>query len=353
MRARQGLRRPTRPDAEVALRAAVGAGLAIWVAERAGLADPYWAGISAVVAAGPTVGANLTAALSRVAATLVGLALGLAAVAVSGTGVLVAGVAVFIALLLLPALSLDRGARLGAATTLIVTALPSAEALDDALARGLNIPLGCAVAVALGFLLLPKRAGDRLREGLRDHVEATGALARSALETYAGRRRAEDLAARLRGLQGARATHATLLGEALREPGERGERAVTLRRELSAAGEFVDEVATLAAVAEEGANDRVPELVRAELLALGDALARAAAGYGSSRASGQRLAEPHRALAGLQQRFAAVRARRGTAPYETDEVIRLTMTLHAAHGSVAALDDLRSAAQGASRGEES
>jgi hypothetical protein len=106
---------------------------------------------------------------------------------------------------------------------------------------------------------VPKRAGDRLREGLRDHVEAIGALARSALETYAGGRRAGDLAARLRGLQGPRATHATLLGEALREPGERGERAVTLRQELSAAGEVVDEVATLAAVAEESADGRVPD----------------------------------------------------------------------------------------------
>jgi hypothetical protein len=143
MRAREGLRRPTRPDLEVALKAAVGAGLAMWLSELAGLADSYWAAISAVLAAAPTLGANLTAALSRVVATVVGLALGLAAVAVWGSGVLVAGVTVFIALLVLSALSLDRGARLGAATTVIMTALPSAEALDDALARGLNILLGC------------------------------------------------------------------------------------------------------------------------------------------------------------------------------------------------------------------
>jgi uncharacterized membrane protein YccC len=198
MRAREGLRRPARPDLEVALKAAVGAGLAMWLSELAGLADPYWAAISAVLAAAPTLGANLTAALSRVVATVVGLALGLAAVALWGSGVLVAGVTVFIALLVLPALSLDRGARLGAATTVIMTALPSAEALDDALARGLNILLGCGVAVAVGFVLLPKRAGDRLRDALRADVAATGELARSALETYLGRRPSGDPATGVR-----------------------------------------------------------------------------------------------------------------------------------------------------------
>jgi uncharacterized membrane protein YccC len=186
MRAREGLRRPTRPDLEVALKAAVGAGLAMWLSELAGLADSYWAAISAVVAGAPTLGANLTAALSRVAATVVGLALGLAAVAVWGSGVLVAGVTVFIALLVLPALSLDRGARLGAATTVIMTALPSAEALHDALARGLNVLLGCGVAVAVGFVVFPTRAGERLRDALRADVAATGELASSALETYLG-----------------------------------------------------------------------------------------------------------------------------------------------------------------------
>jgi uncharacterized membrane protein YccC len=350
MRAREGLRRPTRPDLEVALKAAVGAGLAMWLSELAGLADPYWAAISAVLAAAPTLGANLTAALSRVAATVVGLALGLAAVAVWGSGVVVAGVTVFIALLVLPALSLDRGARLGAATTVIMTALPSAEALDDALARGLNILLGCGVAV--GFVLLPTRAGDRLRDALRADVAATGELG-SALETYLGTRPPGDPTTGARRLQGARAARAAALRDALDEPGERGERGRALKREFSAAGEFVDEVATLATVAQEGRNDHVPELVRAELLAFGDAVATAAAGYPDSAASRRRLVEAHRALAALQSGFAAVRARRATVPYATDEVVRLTMTLHAVHGSVAALDDLGAAAQSAGRGEAS
>ena len=353
MRAREGLRRPARSDLELALKAAVGAGLALGLSELVGLADPYWAAISAVVAAAPTLGANLTAALSRVAATVVGVALGLAAVAVWGSGVLVAGVTVFIALMVLPALSLDRGAQLGAATTVIMTALPSAEAVDDALARGLNILLGCGVAVAVGFVLLPKRAGDRLRDALRADVAATGELARSALQTYLGTRPSGDLTTGVRRLQGARAARAAALHDALSEPGERGERGRALNREFSAAGEFVDEVATLATVAQEGRGDRVPELVRVELIAFADAVATAAAGYPDSAASHRRLVEAHRALAALQSAFAAVRARRATVPYATDEVVRLTMTLHAARGSVTALDDLGAAAQSAGRGEVS
>ncbi|MDQ3895118.1 MAG: FUSC family protein, partial [Actinomycetota bacterium] len=148
------LRRPTVAELQVALRAAVSAGLSIVVADALGLKDSYWAAMSAVVATGPTVGASLGAALTRIAATVAGLLVGLAAFAVAGDGTLVAAVAVFAALLVLPAVSLEAGVRLGAATTLIVTAIPG-DAFVDALERGANVPLGCALAVAVGLLLWP------------------------------------------------------------------------------------------------------------------------------------------------------------------------------------------------------
>lgn len=178
-------------------------------------------------------------------------------------------------------------------------------------------------------------------------MAATGELARSALETYAGAR-AGDLTTSVSRLQGARAARAAALREALREPGEHRERGRGLKREFSAAGKLIDEVATLATVAQEGRNDRVPELIRAEPLAVGGAVARAAAGYCRSAASRHRFVEAHAALAALQSGFAAVRARRATVPYEADEVVRLTMTLHAARACVAALDDLSAAAESAS-----
>jgi hypothetical protein len=192
-----------------------------------------------------------------------------------------------------------------------------------------------------------------LRDALRADAAATGELARSALETYLRTRPSGDLTTGVRRLQGARAARAAALHDALSEPGERGERGRALKREFSAAGEFVDEVATLATVAQEGRNDRVPELVRAELLTFGKAVATAAAEYPDSAASRRRLVEAHRALAALQSAFAAVRARRATVPYATDEVVRLMMTLHAARGSLTALDDLGAAAHSAGRGEAS
>lgn len=83
------LRRPTRSSLEVALKAATATALAMWLANRLGLENPYWAGISAIVATGGTLGASLRAAISRVSATVVGLAFGLGAVTLPVSGVLV------------------------------------------------------------------------------------------------------------------------------------------------------------------------------------------------------------------------------------------------------------------------
>jgi uncharacterized membrane protein YccC len=149
------------------LKAGVAAALAIWLGDRIYLRDSYWAGISAVVATAGTLCASLAAAISRISATLVGLAVGLASFALPLSGTLVEGATVSVTLIVLPALSLDTGARLGAATMLIVTAIPGQNAVSDALARGANVPLGCAVAVIVGVLLWPHRAGERVHASRR------------------------------------------------------------------------------------------------------------------------------------------------------------------------------------------
>jgi uncharacterized membrane protein YgaE (UPF0421/DUF939 family) len=159
------LRRPTRSSLEFAAKAAVATTLAIWLGQRIGLSDSYWAGVSAVVATAGTLGASLGAAVSRISATVVGLLIGLAVFALPVSGVLVSGATVFVALTVLPALSLDAGARLGAGSTLIVTALPGHSAVGDALARGANVPLGCAIAVVVGLVLMPHRAAERCAQG--------------------------------------------------------------------------------------------------------------------------------------------------------------------------------------------
>ncbi len=236
------LRRPTRSSLEFAAKAAVATAIAIWLGNRIGLHDSYWAGVSAVVATAGTLGASLGAAVSRISATLVGLAIGLAAFALPVSGVLVAGATIFVALTVLPALSLDAGARLGAGSTLIVTALPDHSAISDALARGANVPLGCAVAVAVGLVLLPHRAAEHLRTGLADDIERAGELIRSALQAYLGSAVAVDLPDRVGELTRASSAHAAALRDAAREPGERGARLQRLQRHVAAVGELVDQV---------------------------------------------------------------------------------------------------------------
>jgi hypothetical protein len=109
----------------------------MWLSSAIGLQDRWWAGISAVVATADTLGATVGTATLRIAATLVGLAVGLAAVALSAHGVLVAGHEP------LAALVSSRPAR--------------AAALRDA-AREPNAPAPPRVRAAAGLNRASKRA---------------------------------------------------------------------------------------------------------------------------------------------------------------------------------------------------
>jgi hypothetical protein len=67
------------------------------------------------------------------------------------------------------------------------------------------------------------------------------------------------------------------------------------------------------------------ELLREDVLALGASIAAAASAYGKAGASGfsSAVARARDVSDRLASSFAAVRARRGTTPYETEEVVRL------------------------------
>ena len=59
-----GLRRPTRASIELAARAGIATAVSIWLGDRIGLRDSYWAGISPVVATAATIGASVGMTLS-------------------------------------------------------------------------------------------------------------------------------------------------------------------------------------------------------------------------------------------------------------------------------------------------
>jgi uncharacterized membrane protein YgaE (UPF0421/DUF939 family) len=335
-------RRPTRASVEFAVKAGVSAALAIWVGERIGLQDSYWAGISAVVATAGTLGASLRTAISRISATVVGLLIGLASLALPVSGTVVQGLTVFVALVVLSALSLDAGARLGAATTLIVTAIPGNHAVSDALARGANVPLGCAIAVAVGMVLLPRRAVDRLRADLQADAVAAGELARSAVIAYADGKSAPDLSERVNALSRANAGHVTALRDAAREPGGRGGRLLVLEQRVTAVESFIGHVGSLVEAVGEADDDPAPALVREELRAVASELAEAVGALVSDpdRSDPRGL---RRTLSELDAAFAGARARRATATYPTEELMRLLSVMRLLHAAASSLTRLEPA----------
>jgi Fusaric acid resistance protein family len=325
------------------VKAAVATALAMWLANRIGLESSYWAGISAIVATGGTLGASLRAAISRISATMVGLALGLAAFALPVNGILVGAATVFVALIVMPVMSLDAGTRLGAASTLIVTALPAHSAVGDALARGATVPLGCAVAVVVGLVVVPHRAADHLRSALRADVGRAGELAGAALLSYVGVSPAADLERHLGELEATSAAHATALRDATSEPGERGERLLRLQRRVAAVDHLVEHVGALVATVSAAAADQAPSLVRAELSAVAEHLgeaARAAAEASDTGALPEQLSRVREALAVVDASFANIRERRATVDFSTDEVTRLLTVLRLTHEMASALSVL-------------
>jgi uncharacterized membrane protein YgaE (UPF0421/DUF939 family) len=319
----------------------VSAGLAIWLGNLLGLKDSYWGGISAVVATAGTLGASVEAALSRIGATIVGLLLGLAALALPVSGTVVAAVTVFVALVVLPALSLDTGARLGAATTLIVTAIPGHNAVSDALARGANIPLGCAIAVGVGLVFFPHRAVEALRAQVTRDVRRSGELARNALIAYVDKTSLDELPAALEALVSSAAARAAALREAAREPGSRGGRLLVLEQRVAAVEALVDHVRSLVRVVEEADHDRAPSAVERQLHDTATGLADATRAFGSGESAFARdLGRLHGALSALDTALADARARRATAELGTDELVRLFSAVRLLHASGSTLSRL-------------
>ncbi len=313
---------------------------------RIGLQASYWGGISAVIATAGTLGGSLGAAVSRITATVVGLLVGLVAVALPVSGVLVAAAAVFAALVIQAALSLDTGAKLGAATTLILTAIPGDSALSDALARGANVPLGCALAVGIGLVVFPDRAGRRLRAGLRSDFTSAGMLACSALLTYVSEGVSDDLSPRLTDLIRTSSAHTAELRDAGHEPSEHGERLHRLERAVGALDALVDHVGSLVGLVLGGVDDRAPGLVRSELRSAGAAFAEAASAVAVSLGEGgsdKSLGHVRSAVVAVDTAFAGARARRATTGFSTAELTRLMSVIRILHDAASVLSGLRAA----------
>jgi uncharacterized membrane protein YccC len=343
------VRRPDRTVFELALRAALGAGLALWLGTLVGLEDPYWGAVSAVVATAGTLGASLGAAVQRVTATLVALAIGLGFAALPWSGAVVSAVAVGVTYLVMITLGLDAGARLAAASTLIVTAIPGASALDLGLSRGLNVPLGCLIAVLVGLVVFPHRASTQLRAGLAvDATDAT-ALAGDAVLAYLADPGADpdSLGARCTRLEGRVAAHRAVLRDAGREPGS-AHHLADLDARLRTVDALLDDARGLVHLAAAATGDTAPHLVAGELRGVAAALAAAApvATATHDPVAPERRSAVADALLALDREFAEVRRRLGTVDHTTEELARLLSVMRRVHGIGTALTAVGTAAPG-------
>lgn len=310
---------PRRSQVEFAVKAGVGATLSLWIATAAGLEDPYWSAVSAVVATAGTLGASVAASVTRVVATVVALVLAVAFVAVVPfSGAVVAGALVAVALLVMFSLSLEAGARLAAASTLIVTAASGGDPVGIAVSRGLNVPLGCAIAVIVGLVLLPRRAARQLAGALRDDEAAALGIAGELVAAYAAGvgpdpGSLDALSSLSQRVGGHRAT----LADAAREPGSGRTTVDQLEERLAVVESLLGIDGVLARTAAAAEGDAAMVLVGEELSAVAEALAR--------------VEQLGPALARLDTGFAEVRQRRGTVDYRTDELARLFAVMRQVH----------------------
>jgi uncharacterized membrane protein YccC len=221
-----------------------------------------------------------------------------------------------------------------------VTAIPGENPVSAALARGANVPLGCAIAVGVGLLFFPHRAAAKLRVDLRADVKGAGELAHLALCAYLGATGGDDLQLRLDALVRTTAARAATVRDAAREPGGHGERLLQIQRELDTVGGLLEDVASLVGVAREAGGDRVPALVRGELRDAAEAFAEATRAVAAPRGDGgfrNRLVRVNRALMAVDGALARARARRATVEFSTEELARLLSTIRALHHATSAL----------------
>jgi len=182
---------------QLALRVAIAAALAFWIADALQLPQGFWAVITAVMVMQASLGASLQAAFDRLMGTLAGAAWGgFVAVALGASSTAEHIAEIGIALIPLAFLAaLYPAFRVAPVTALIVmlpnplVALPLLEAAMD---RVLEIALGNAVGLAVALLILPARAQGAMAHAAARICELNAELMKAH---FAKENKAETIAA--------------------------------------------------------------------------------------------------------------------------------------------------------------
>ena len=184
------------------------AGLAAYgLAEAFGLAQGYWAVLTAVIVVQASLGGSVQAVIDRLVGTLGGAAFGAAiALLVPHAGTPMTAVTLILALAPLAFITAIypsfRMAPVTAAIVLLGSSSAAAGPLDAAVARVFEIGLGCIVGLGASLLVFPARAHGLLAKAASGVLEllanllaaavaaATGTGARSAIPPLNDRLRA-------------------------------------------------------------------------------------------------------------------------------------------------------------------
>lgn len=331
------LRVPNRAAIEFALKAGIATIVSVGLSRWIGLNSPYWAGISAVVATAGSLGASINASITRIVATLIALAIAVLVVLLPIDGLVLAGVTVTFTLLVMSALRLDAGARLAGASTLLLTAVPQDDPLSVALGRGLNVPLGCLVAVAVGLVVFPRRAVTRLRIGMTEDFVATLRITADALDQWIDGTASSDLETRLEALLADVATRDATYTEASFEPGGTGRQAESLSSALDLTTRLSRICRSIVIVVTRAESDSIQRLLEPEIRGVLDALHGAVGTvdeglWRDTATFSDAIAERLRpSVNDLDIGFRRLRAERATAPFSDAEVEHLLHAIWCVH----------------------
>jgi uncharacterized membrane protein YccC len=169
-----------------AAKTALAAALCWWLALRFGLHDGYWGSISAIIVLQSNVGSTVNASRDRLLGTLIGALFGFS-FSMFGTLPWNYILAVLAAILVCGLLGLRNSARL-AGVTITIVMLVHAEGTLWRLAadRVVEVALGIVVALVVTTVVLPDRAGLRLRDGLAQEFLVLGNFFEAILEGFRG-----------------------------------------------------------------------------------------------------------------------------------------------------------------------
>jgi uncharacterized membrane protein YccC len=209
-------------ELRLSLRMTVAGVLAFALADMFNLAQGYWAVLTAVIVIQASLGGSLKAGLDRLIGTLCGAAYGaVVAALVPHAQAPMQAVALVLAVAPLALVAaINASFRIAPVTAVIVllgTTSAQASPFDSAIARVLEIGLGCVVGVGVSLLVLPARAHRLVGQAAGRALDLLADLAAvhcGGLAESGDNSAAAGLHDRLRA---ALATVATVAGEADRE----------------------------------------------------------------------------------------------------------------------------------------